>query len=93
MLSNETWSLVVSLALGLSNGYFGSVPMISAPSRVRDHQKELTGRPAFRSLQELVFTARCYASAVLAMGLCPCLCLCLSVCLSVCHKSKFYYNG
>jgi len=27
-----------------------------------------------------VFTARCYASAVLAMGLCP----------SVCHKSEFY---
>jgi len=25
-----------------------------------------------------VFTARCYASAVLAMGLCPCLCPCLS---------------
>ena len=36
----------------------------------------------------LVFTARCYASAVLAMGLCPCLCLCLSV--SVCHKPVFY---
>ena len=30
----------------------------------------------------LVFTARCYACAVLAMG------LCLSV--SVCHKSEFY---
>jgi len=32
-----------------------------------------------------VITARCYASAVLAMGLCPsvCVCLCLSVCLSV----------
>ena len=29
-----------------------------------------------------IFTARCYASAVLAMG------LCLSVC--VCHKSEFY---
>ena len=27
---------------------------------------------------EKIFTARCYASAVLAMGLCPCLCLCLS---------------
>ena len=26
-----------------------------------------------------LFTARCYASAVLAMGLCPCLCLCPSV--------------
>ena len=25
-----------------------------------------------------VFTARCYASAVLAMGLCLCLCVCLS---------------
>jgi len=34
----------------------------------------------------LVFTARCYASAVLAMGLCPC----PSVRLSVCHKSEFY---
>ena len=31
-----------------------------------------------------VFTARCYASAVLAMALCP------SVCLSVRHKSVFY---
>ena len=34
-----------------------------------------------------VFTARCYTSAVLAMG------LCLSVSVSVCHKSEFYYNG
>jgi len=30
----------------------------------------------------MVFTARCYASAGLAMGLC----------LSVCHKSEFYKN-
>jgi len=31
-----------------------------------------------------IFTARCYASAVLAMGLCPSVCVCvsLSVCLS-----------
>ena len=33
-----------------------------------------------------VFTARCYASAVLAMGLC----LCPSVSVSVCYKSEFY---
>jgi len=32
----------------------------------------------------ILFTARYYAFAVLAMG------LCLSVCLSVCHKSEFY---
>jgi len=35
-----------------------------------------------------IFTARCYASAVLAMGRCLCPCPCLSVCLSVCHKSE-----
>ena len=35
----------------------------------------------------LVFTARCYASAVLAMA--PCLSVCLSVRLSVRHKSEF----
>jgi len=36
----------------------------------------------------VVFTARCYASAVLAMGLCPSVSVCLSVC--VCHKPVFY---
>ena len=39
------------------------------------------------TLQLLCFTARSYASAVLAMALCPCLCL------SVRHKSVFYRNG
>ena len=29
----------------------------------------------------MVFTARCYASAVLAMGLCPSVCLSVCVCL------------
>ena len=37
-------------------------------------------RPAFEptDLWPSIFTARCYASAVLAMGLCPCLCLSVS---------------
>jgi len=35
-----------------------------------------------------IFTARCYASAVLAMALCPS--VCPSVRLSVRHKSEFY---
>ena len=39
------------------------------------------------SASERIFTARCYASAVLAMSLCPWLRVCLSVCPSVCHKS------
>jgi len=38
-----------------------------------------------------VFTVQCYASAVLAMGLCQSVTVCLSVC--VCHKSEFYQNG
>ena len=43
---------------------------------------EFFSRPAI--LFHFIFTALCYASAVLAMG------LCLSVCLSVRHKSEFY---
>ena len=42
-LHHEGWSMVLSAALGLSNGYFGSVPMILAPARVPDEQKEITG--------------------------------------------------
>ena len=37
-----------------------------------------------RFFSGVVFTARCYASAVLAMA------LCLSVCPSIRHKSEFY---
>jgi len=40
------------------------------------------------STVEKIFTARCYASAVLAMGLC--LSMSVSVCLSVSHKSELY---
>ena len=40
------------------------------------------------STPPLIFTARCYASAVLAMALC--LSVCPSVCPSVRHKSVFY---
>jgi len=39
----------------------------------------------FDEIKTLI-TARCYASAVLAMGLCPS----VSVSVSVCHKSVFY---
>ena len=42
-LHHEGWSMVLSAALGLSNGYFGSVPMILAPAKVPDEQKKITG--------------------------------------------------
>ncbi|KAI0234365.1 Equilibrative nucleoside transporter 4 [Lamellibrachia satsuma] len=43
VLHDDTWPIVMSLLLGVSNGYFGSVPMILAPGNVPDAQKELTG--------------------------------------------------
>jgi len=48
------------------------------------HPKTTSSLASFKF--RLVFTARCYASAVLAMALCLSVCLseCLSVCLSVC---------
>ena len=36
----------------------------------------------------IIFTARCYASAVLAMGLCLCLCLSVSVCVCLSVTSR-----
>jgi len=49
---------------------------LSTCSAVRKCQTEF-------SVHYRVITARCYASAVLVMGLCPSVCVCLSVCLSV----------
>ncbi|OQR71329.1 equilibrative nucleoside transporter 4-like [Tropilaelaps mercedesae] len=40
---DDAWAMFLSLALGLSNGVLGSVPMIIAPSKVSLHYKELTG--------------------------------------------------
>ena len=45
------------------------------------------GEVVNRCVYFLVFTARRYASAVLAVIVCP------SVCLSVCHKSELYKDG
>lgn len=43
ILSGEGWAMLLSLLLGITNGYFGSVPMILAATKVPDEQKELTG--------------------------------------------------
>ena len=60
-----------------------------APLATRGVAIKRSGGRLKQDLDNDFFTARCYASAVLAMGLC----LCLSVSVSVCHKSEFYYNG
>lgn len=42
-LSNIFWQFFFSSTLGLTNGYFGSVPMIRAPISIIEERKELTG--------------------------------------------------
>lgn len=44
-LRHPAWPCVFSLLMGISNGYFGSVPMILAASKVGPRQRELAGRP------------------------------------------------
>ncbi|XP_077527834.1 equilibrative nucleoside transporter 3 [Haemaphysalis longicornis] len=41
--TSDLWAMLLSVALGITNGLLGSLPMILAPSRVPDDQKELTG--------------------------------------------------
>jgi len=59
--------------------YLNLLPLLAATCRPLPPP----GLSYFRPLP-VFFTARCYACAVLAMGLCPC----LSVCLSVTNRSS-----
>lgn len=42
-LRHPAWPCVFSLLMGISNGYFGSVPMILAAGKVNPKQRELAG--------------------------------------------------
>ncbi|CAN2391760.1 Nucleoside transporter [Pristimantis euphronides] len=41
--SHPAWPCIFSLLMGITNGYFGSVPMILASGRVVPEQRELAG--------------------------------------------------
>ncbi|XP_039767002.1 equilibrative nucleoside transporter 4 isoform X4 [Ornithorhynchus anatinus] len=41
--SHPAWPCIFSLLMGISNGYFGSVPMILAAGKVSPEQRELAG--------------------------------------------------
>lgn len=43
-LSHPTWPCLFSLFMGVTNGYFGSVPMIQAAGKVPPEQRELAGQ-------------------------------------------------
>ncbi|GAB1603259.1 equilibrative nucleoside transporter 4-like isoform X2 [Argonauta hians] len=42
-LNGVGYAVLASLLLGVTNGYFGSVPMILAPTKVSSEKKEITG--------------------------------------------------
>ena len=44
ILPHEAWSMLLSGILGITNGYFGSIPMIMAPAKVTESRKELAGK-------------------------------------------------
>ena len=58
---------------------------------LRQIQIQRDGIHPLPSYIDVIFTARRYASAVLAVVVCPS--VCPSVCLSVCHKPVLYRNG
>ncbi|XP_043567213.1 equilibrative nucleoside transporter 4 isoform X1 [Chiloscyllium plagiosum] len=43
VFNHPAWPCVFSLLMGISNGYFGSVPMILAAGKVNPEQRELAG--------------------------------------------------
>ncbi|XP_033282545.1 equilibrative nucleoside transporter 4 isoform X4 [Orcinus orca] len=43
-LRHPAWPCILSLLMGISNGYFGSVPMILAAGKVSPKQRELAGK-------------------------------------------------
>lgn len=43
VLSHPAWPCLFSLLMGVTNGYFGSVPMIQAAGKVPPEQRELAG--------------------------------------------------
>lgn len=52
ILSGEIHPILLSWALGLTNGLVGSIPMIQAPSKVPEEYRELAGES--NSLSTLV---------------------------------------
>ena len=50
ILSNELFPVILSVFLGITNGIVGSVPMVQAPTKVAEENRELAGE-----LRELLY--------------------------------------
>lgn len=53
-LAHPAWPCLLSLLMGVTNGYFGSVPMIQAAGKVPPEQRELAGELTQRYLSSMV---------------------------------------
>lgn len=51
-LSHPAWPCFFSLLMGVTNGYFGSVPMIQAAGKVPPEQRELAGETCSKECYE-----------------------------------------
>lgn len=62
----QVYPIMFSIALGFSNGVFGSVPMILAPSRVGREHREIAGIYVyiFNNLKRTVYMRLCASGAV-----------------------------
>lgn len=52
-LAHPAWPCLLSLLMGVTNGYFGSVPMIQAAGKVPPEQRELAGELIFLTIPQL----------------------------------------
>ncbi|KAK6970094.1 equilibrative nucleoside transporter 4, partial [Biomphalaria glabrata] len=64
ILSGEAWSIFITILLGLSNGYFGCLPLVLAPSQVTPRLRELCGNTMMLS-----FTLAIVAGTFTSYGL------------------------
>ncbi|KAH9488403.1 hypothetical protein Btru_062837 [Bulinus truncatus] len=64
ILSGEAWSIFITILLGVSNGYFGCLPLVLAPSQVTPRLRELCGNTMMLS-----FTLAIVAGTFTSYGL------------------------
>ncbi|XP_059170017.1 equilibrative nucleoside transporter 4-like [Physella acuta] len=84
-LSGEAWSIFITILLGVTNGFFGSLPMVLAPAQVAPRLRELCGNTMMLS-----FTAAIVAGAFTSYGLD--LLVGPHPDLEICHKNASLYR-
>ncbi|KAF1379221.1 hypothetical protein PFLUV_G00173820 [Perca fluviatilis] len=71
-LSHPAWPCLFSLLMGVTNGYFGSVPMIQAAGKVPPEQRELAGNTMTVSYMTGLMVGSVVAYAAYSFAAPPC---------------------